>query len=73
MANQIFKCLQIRKSQEILNIETRKSSCVNATGIPTAAYQVLHLLSYPREGGIPHPWLVGEVPHPWLGGTPILT
>ena len=29
---------------------TRKSSCVNARGIPTAAYQVLHTLSYPRGG-----------------------
>ena len=27
--------------------ETRKSSCVNARGIPTAAYQILHMLSYP--------------------------
>ena len=31
-------------------ILTRKSSCVNARGIPTAAYQVLYLLSYPRMG-----------------------
>ena len=31
--------------------ETRKSSCVNARGIPTAAYQVLHLL--PEGGDIP--------------------
>ena len=30
---------------------TRKSSCVNARGIPTAAYQVLHLLSYRGGGG----------------------
>ena len=30
---------------------TRKSSCVNARGIPTAAYQVLHMLSYPGGGG----------------------
>ena len=32
---------------------TRKSSCVNARGIPTAAYQVLHLLTevgYPPLG-----------------------
>ena len=32
---------------------TRKSSCVNARGIPTAAYQVLHLLpevGYPPAG-----------------------
>ena len=32
---------------------------MNARGIPPAAQQVLHLLSYPR----------GRVPHPWLGGT----
>ena len=37
---------------------TRKSSCVNARGIPPAAYQVLHLLSYPRVG-YPHPDLAG--------------
>ena len=57
------------KDDEI--IKTRKSSCVNARGIPTAAYQVLHLLSctggtlagvYPRvppsgpSQGVPHPW-----------------
>ena len=28
----------------------KKSSCVNARGILTAAYQVLHMLSYP--GGL---------------------
>ena len=38
-------------------METRKSSCVNARGIPTAAYQVLHLLP---EGGTP----LGRVPPP---------
>ena len=35
---------------------TRKSSCVNARGIPTAAYQVLHLLpevGYPTGRGTP--------------------
>ena len=30
---------------------TRKSSCVNARGIPIAAYQVLHMLSCPGGGG----------------------
>ena len=45
---------------------TRKSSCVNARGIPTAAYQILHLLSYPGVG-VPHPWT--GVPHLWIGGT----
>ena len=29
---------------------TRKSSCMNARGIPTAAYQVLHMLLYPGMG-----------------------
>ena len=29
---------------------TRKS-CVNARGIPTAAYEVLYMLSYPGGGG----------------------
>ena len=38
---------------------TRKSSCVNARGIPTAAYQVLHMLSYPGVGGRQVPWLGG--------------
>ena len=33
--------------------ETRKSSYVNARGIPTAAYQVLHLLSCTRWGTYP--------------------
>ena len=32
-------------------ISTRKSSYVNARGVPTAAYQVLHLLSYTAGGG----------------------
>ena len=30
---------------------TRKSSCVNTRGIPPAAYQLLHLLSYDHGGG----------------------
>ena len=34
---------------------TRKFSCVNARGIPTAAYQVLHLLSCTRWGTPPPP------------------
>ena len=49
-----------------IRLLTRKSSCVNARGIPTAAYQVLHLLSYPGEGGTPS--LAGEE-----GVPPILT
>ena len=35
---------------------TRKSSCVNARGIPTAAYEALYLLSklgYPPPAGVP--------------------
>ena len=32
------------------HITTRQCSCVNARGIPTAAYQVLHLLSCTRWG-----------------------
>ena len=31
---------------------TRKSSCVNARGIPTTAYEVLHMLSYPAGRGV---------------------
>ena len=35
----------------ILSVKlTRKSSCVNARGIPTVAHQVLHMLSYPGRG-----------------------
>ena len=60
---------------------TRKSSCVNARGIPTTAYQVLHVLSC-TSGGTPvgvtlcrHP--LGGVPPSWpgpggtLGGCPL--
>ena len=53
-------------------IKTRKSSCVNARGIPTAAYHVLHLLTkvgYPsiqvQLGGTP-PW-VPQSGYPPLG------
>ena len=46
---------------------TRKSFCVNARGIPTAAYQVLHLLSC-RGGGGTH---LGYPPiRPGRGVTP---
>ena len=44
---------------------------MNARGIPTAAYQVLHLLSCTSEGrggGGPH--LAGGVPHPCQGVPP---
>ena len=41
----------------------RKSSCVNARGIPTAAYQVLHLLP---EVGYPPPTGVRSSPRPGL-------
>ena len=43
--------------------KTRQSSCVNARGIPTAAYQALRVQSCPREVGYP-----GRVPPGW--GTP---
>ena len=49
---------------------TRKSSCVNARGIPPAAQQVLAMLSCLGGGGDPIPGQVGGVPHPRLGGTP---
>ena len=63
---------------------TRKSSCVNASGIPTAAYQVLHLLSCtggyplpypPLRGGTPSLWGLPHLGYPhqtWPGGTPSL-
>ena len=63
--------------------KTRKSSCVNASGLPPAAYQVLHLLSYLWTGGVPHPWMYsisgrggtpslvrGSGTHPWPGYPP---
>ena len=53
--------LRFRKISEA-KVKTRQSSCVNARGIPPAAYQLLHLLSYSRG-----------VPHPWSGYPPILT
>ena len=50
---------------------TRKSSCENARGIPTAAYQVLHLLTEvgnpPPPSGSPHPGLMGGT---WGGVSP---
>ena len=57
---------------------TRKSSCVNARGIPSSAHQVLHLfpeVGYPLSRGTPWPGLIGEVPevgyppagYPWEG------
>ena len=49
-----------------LLFNTRKS-CMNARGIPTAAYQVLHLLSYTRWGTPPRPGPTGGYPR-W--GTP---
>ena len=41
---------------------TRKSSCVNARGIPPATYQVLHLLSYSWMGGVDRQTPVKKVP-----------
>ena len=51
-----------RSDINYLQIQTRKSSCVNTRGISTAAYQVLHMLSYPGGGG-------GR----YLGVPPVLT
>ena len=45
-------------SSRSTHVKTRKSSCVNARGIPTATFQVLHLLSevgYPPPSGTPPP------------------
>ena len=64
---------------KILSELTRKSSCVNARGIPTAVCQVLHLLSCTRwappqgtppparyDRGYPRPGLTGVgVPEVW--------
>ena len=44
---------------------------MNARGIPTAAYQVRHLLSCTGEGGRGTPSLAGVPPYPELArGTP---
>ena len=52
-----IKCLLFANSS--MTCLTTRKSCVNARGIPTAAYQVLHLLSCTRWGtphwGIPAP------------------
>ena len=53
-----------------ITILARKSSCVNARGIPPATYQVFHLPSYPEEG-VPHLWPGGT--HLWMWGTSPLT
>ena len=77
-----FRSHKIRPNSNIDVI--RKSSCVNARGIPTAAYQVLHLLTEvgyppPRSDGMgrylrrgtPHQGIPRRgTPHPGLkGGT----
>ena len=54
----------------ILN-KTRKFSCVNTRGILLAAYQVLHLLSYPGGRGGGTPSLAGggySIPDQGVGG-----
>ena len=51
--------------------KTRKSSCVNARGIPTAAYQVLHLFpEVGSEGGgwVPEVWYPPPPGQVWWGG-----
>ena len=59
-------------AQNLIHKVTRKSSCVNARGIPTAAYQVLHLLSCTRWGNPPpQSGLPPPQPGPtWGGGYP---
>ena len=55
---------------------TRKSSCVNARGIPPTAYQVLHMLFYPGEGAGVSPSGPGWPPcpdHQDLAGIPPLS
>ena len=54
----------VQKYTKTSNLRTYNHNVVNARGIPTAAYQVLHLLSYPGGGGV--------LPHPWPGATPIM-
>ena len=60
--------------QQVILISTRKSSCVNARGIPTAAYQVLHLLpeaGSPLAGGTPRPGPMGGGQGYLRWGTPL--
>ena len=72
--NQEAKNPMITKNQKFAEyynqplILTRKSSYINARGIPPAAYQVRPLLFYP--GGTPS--LVRGVPHTWQWDTPSL-
>ena len=55
----------------INNLKTRKSSCVNARGIPTAAYQVLPEGGYPPPGQVQWGgYLRPEVEYPQSGGYP---
>ena len=64
----ITKYAKILLTQKTIILSTRKSSCVNARGIPPAAYQVLAMLgggtrsqvwggtpSQVRGRGVPHP------------------
>ena len=46
-----YEDLCLKYHYPIQTIQTRKSSCVKARGIPTAAYEVLHMLYYPGGGG----------------------
>ena len=47
--------------------QTRKSSCVNARGIPTAAYQLLHRVPSPPGLDLTGGGVVPEVGYPTLG------
>ena len=55
--NACVRVVSLQTSEDVMKPkETRKSSCVNARGIPTAPYQVLHLLpedGYPPPSGTP--------------------
>ena len=68
-------CLNVSEIKRMT--KNKKSSCVNARGVPTAAYQVLHLLRGvgPPSWSTPssHPDLArggGGVLYPWLGVPP---
>ena len=45
----VYTCVTFSNQWWSHQKNTRKSSCMNARGIPPTAYQVLHLLSYSRK------------------------
>ena len=72
VSQEAFYCIFPRSCERhcyhLKNTNTRKSSCVKARGIPTAAYQALHLLSC--RGGLPRLGYPPPLGWTWLGYPP---